>query len=359
MNDEWHKWHTECNPKNATILLEGCISTFPQGLYKKEAETCVFLSLPAGRGRGLYFHDFLFQCCEFYVWKCFFWLHWELSYLHPILVVDGLFAPIYLNKKTLLHTSLYTLSLALVPRVSCRWSAGDPNAACRFQGAFETKEVATKLKLLGFKEEDCQADVCVWLVVAGASFPRMSFFFSGVNVKITFIRAWKLISHPPVFVMFDGYIVSPVEVLLVEICVVCFKYLSKILTDVSFHGLWWKSSHWSQICSYYSGKKGDFKFATLVILELYCILIYIQRLSHVSQIYCRTNAYLLSFVCEYFICCLCGIPILVLLDWWFKIVNFWAEFKFTLGCLPLVFRSDHHVGNQKVTLKKLSMMMCI
>lgn len=228
MNDEWHKWHTECNPKNATILLEGCISTFPQGLYKKEAETCVFLSLPAGRGRGLYFHDFLFQCCEFYVWKCFFWLHWELSYLHPILVVDGLFAPIYLNKKTLLHTSLYTLSLALVPRVSCRWSAGDPNAACRFQGAFETKEVATKLKLLGFKEEDCQADVCVWLVVAGASFPRMSFFFSVVNVKITFIRVWKLISHPPVFVMFDGYIVSPVEVLLVEICVVCFKYLSKI-----------------------------------------------------------------------------------------------------------------------------------
>ena len=68
MNDEWHKWHTECNPKNATILLEGCISTFPQGLYKKEAEKCVYLSLPAGRGRGLYLHDFIFQTgCECYL----------------------------------------------------------------------------------------------------------------------------------------------------------------------------------------------------------------------------------------------------------------------------------------------------
>ena len=138
------------------------------------------------------------------------------------------------------------------------------------------------------------------------------------------------------FVTFDGYIVDPVEVLLVEICVICFMDFDE------------NQAIGRRFVPTTLEKKG-FQI---------CILI-IQRLSHVSQIYCRTNAYLLSFVCEYFICCLCGIPILVLLDWWFKIVNFWAEFKFTLGCLPLVFRSDHHVGNQKVTLKKLSMMMCI
>ena len=33
-------------------------------------------------------------------------------------------------------------------------------ASRRFQNAFETKEVATKLRLLGFKEDDCQAHIC-------------------------------------------------------------------------------------------------------------------------------------------------------------------------------------------------------